>query len=277
MIIKTLRELRHGKLKFLGNFWFFWGNVFRTIIIKLNIKSSCKQKISGFGPFNLHPIFIFSDFKNWGSRHNSLYKKMISISVKKRCIVDVGAHIGLHTIPVSVISAGKSEIHCFEPSESNLNFLRYHIKVNYLKNVFVNELIVGSKVKKEVIFFEKPNVSGLNSIVKLNSKGDFNKVHKKQINLDTYCKQKRIKPEVIKIDAEGSELEILNGSKITIKKYKPIIFLSFHPFHLAQIGKTIDDFYRILNELKYDIIDCNNIRPTRLVLDEYLLKPKNVK
>ena len=78
---------------------------------------------------------------------------------------------------------------------------------------------------------------------------------KTQINLDLYCRRKGISPDIIKIDAEGSEIEILKGAKTIIIKYKPIIFLSLHPYHIKKIGNDIHDLSSILSEIKYDIID----------------------
>ena len=40
-------------------------------------------------------------------------------------------------------------------------------------------------------------------------------------NLDNFCKQKKIKNiDILKIDTEGTELDVLNGSKKILKKTK---------------------------------------------------------
>ena len=122
--------------------------------------------------------------------------------------------------------------------------------------------------QKELHFFTYNNLSKLN-------KGPKDAIVKKtQINLDIYCKRKGISPDIIKIDAEGSEIKILKGAKTIIIKYKPIIFLSLHPYHIKKIGNDIHDLSNILNEIKYDIIDKNNNIPKSFKLDEYLLIPK---
>ena len=197
------------------------------------------------------------------------------MSIKKRCVIDIGAHIGLNLIPISRISSGQTHIHCFEPSNTNFKFLKYHIKENCLKNIVLNKCLVGENENNNVIFYEKKDHSGLNSKAKLDQKGKFFEVKKTQINLDKYCIRKDISPDIIKIDAEGSEIEILKGAKKIIKKFKPIIFLSLHPYHIKKIGNDIHDLSRILSEIKYDIIDKDNNNPKSFKLEEYLLIPKN--
>ena len=61
-----------------------------------------------------------------------------------------------------------------------------------------------------------------------------------------------LKPTFIKIDTEGSELDILEGMKKTIKNYKPKILLEKHP---TMIPKTIS-IENIDNYLKE-----NNYKP----------------
>ena len=277
MVVNFLKNLRHEKLKKFSNFWLFLGNLYRNILIKTKYSVSCSKNISNFGPFNFHPIFLFSDYDNWGGNHNNLYQKMITMSLKKKCIIDIGTHIGLNIIPIGVISSGKVEIHCFEPSDINLSYLRYHVEKNKIKNIIINNLVVGSKARQKVVFYEKEVTSGLNSILKLENKGHFDEKYKIQTSLDHYCFKKNIVPELIKIDAEGSEIEILMGSRKIIKKYKPIIFLSLHPFHIKKLGNKIKDLKLILKEIDYDIFDKSNAKPKNFKLDEYLLVPKNVK
>ena len=75
--------------------------------------------------------------------------------------------------------------------------------------------------QKELHFFT------CNILSKLNKGPKDAIVKKTQINLDIYCKRKGISPDIIKIDAESSEIQILKGAKTIIIKYKPIIFFKF--------------------------------------------------
>ena len=129
MILSLLKNLRHGRLSHYQKFWVFWGSIYRKIILLFNYQRPCKKKKKKY-LILVHLIFIlfffFSDYENWGSDHNSFYNKMIQMSINKRCVIDIGAHIGLTLIPISRVSSGQTHIHCFEPSDTNFKFLKYH-------------------------------------------------------------------------------------------------------------------------------------------------------
>ena len=50
-----------------------------------------------------------------------------------------------------------------------------------------------------------------------------------QITLDLYVEQTGIVPTVINCDIEGSEFQFIKGAQGTLRKHKPIIFMSLHP------------------------------------------------
>jgi FkbM family methyltransferase len=54
-----------------------------------------------------------------------------------------------------------------------------------------------------------------------------------QITLDEFCDSRELKPELIKIDTEGAELNILKGAIEVLRRHKPTIILSVHPRTLS--------------------------------------------
>ena len=87
-----------------------------------------------------------------------------------------------------------------------------------------------------MVFYESSESSGMNSIIEIGRKKITNKRYIPSITLDQFCKDKKISPDIIKVDIEGSEIEMLIGAKNIIKKSRPIIFLSYHPFHIKKLG-----------------------------------------
>ena len=47
---------------------------------------------------------------------------------KKKCIIDIGAHIGLTTLPIYSEVSNNSQIFSFEPGNINNKYLRLHLK-----------------------------------------------------------------------------------------------------------------------------------------------------
>ena len=82
----------------------------------------------------------------------------------------------------------------------------------------------------------------------------------KSSSVDKLVDEMSLKPTFIKIDTEGSELDILEGMKKTIKNYKPKILLEKHP---TMIPKTISieniDSYLKDNNYKPKMINKNDL------------------
>ena len=241
------------KLPQLNFLWFALGSIYRFFVTKLNINFYINQKISKYGPFKMHCYFAFSNFKNWGSEEGSIFPLMMKTCKKKKCIIDIGAHIGLTTLPLSSVISKNSIIFSFEPSNVNNKYLSLHLKTNNIKNVKVIDKLVGKKNSINVSFYELSKPTGMNSIVKTKKKSFIQK--KTQVSLDNFIKKNKLKPDLIKIDAEGSEIFILKGAINILKNYKPDIFLSVHKNHLKKLHLNLKELLTIIKEIGYKVQD----------------------
>ena len=97
---------------------------------------------------------------------------------------------------------------------------------------------------------------------------------KPQVSLDSFCKKNELIPDVIKIDVEGSELNVLEGATNILTQYKPILFLSVHPEHLKILGQKTIQLNNLLKEHHYKIYYTNEtIVNNELKSEEYLCMP----
>ena len=75
----------------------------------------------------------------------------------------------------------------------------------------------------------------------------------------------------IKIDVEGSELNVLQGAKNILTQYKPIIFLSVHPEHLKILGQKTIEINNFLEKHEYKIYYTDeSIVNNELKSEEYI-------
>ena len=272
MILQYIRRLRHGPLKFLNPLWLFLGTQYRKIVSKINF--SVKHRIGIYGPFKINARFTFSNFENWGGGHNNGFEYCVEACRNKKCIIDVGAHIGLVSLPIASVMPSDGILISFEPGDINRKLLEYHIKINgFNKNVRVESHLVGEKKANEVSFFEINEPTGMNSLAEISD--NYKCVTKSQVCLDDYCKENQLCPDVIKIDVEGAELNVLKGAKDIIIKFKPQIFLSVHPKQIKMIGHTLEELTDFITSLNYIITQTDGSRVTELKLCEYLLHPEN--
>lgn len=273
-MLALIRRARHGPLRRFGPVWTLLGRLYRGALETFNLRPTVTMRIGPYGPFKLDGRFAFSNYEAWGGGKNVGFQACVEASSGARCVLDVGAHIGLVTLPVSRILAPGGRVYAFEPADFNRSLLRRHTELNGADNVEVVGDLVGERDEDGVVFFEQNTDSGLNTVALGPGQGSFVETRKSQICLDTFCEQRGLEPDVIKIDVEGAEIDVLRGAVRTIGRSRPIIFLSVHPKHLRILGHDVSELNRVLDEMGYKC-RCVDGREIQLVeAAEYVLKPK---
>jgi FkbM family methyltransferase len=244
---------------------------------KLLVKIASKDEwvevnIGGQGIFKFHHQFAFSGFEEWGTSHNSGFKKCIALCREKNTFFDIGAHIGLYSLPMSRVLQRDGMIYAFEPSEKNCYFLKKHLEYNSIHNIKLYSLLVGEEAKEDIPFYEDQDVDGMNSIVLPKNPELYTLILKKQTTLDDFCDQHKVIPQVMKVDVEGAEISVLKGGRNVLKRFHPQIILSVHPRQLQQLGDSVDSLADLIKSLGYEIndIDGNPVHE-RLEFKEYYL------
>ena len=180
-LFSLLRYLRHGPLQHISWAWILLGRLYRFIIIHSGLRFSVPHSIGPYGPFRMLPEFAFSNFANWGQKHNRGFTSCVELSKGKNCVFDVGAHIGLVTMPISKMLASSGQVIAFEPSAANSRALSRHITLNNLSNVKVVNCLLGAQDIENVSFFESQGVSGMNSCAPIKSENEYPKKKLRQM------------------------------------------------------------------------------------------------
>ncbi len=191
------------------------------------IKKFIKQTINKLG-FDLRRINRDSKLKY--SNFDDLLKDKISINP---IILDVGGNKG-QSIEKYLKIFDKPIIHSFEPIKTEFDYMFNKFK-NY-KNIFLNNFALGDKTEERE--FNVTANTGNSSFNKINLGTDWLKVRSKQYNtsqegyvtsiqkvnvkkLDDYLKDNNISViDLVKIDTQGYEDKVLEGSLNSIKQNK---------------------------------------------------------
>ncbi len=211
-------------------------------------------------------------YDRFGDRHNAGFQHCLNVCQEKSVVFDVGAHIGLYTLPLSRVLAQGGRVVAFEPSAANVRSLRRHLEINRIDNVEIQNILVAEANKDNVIFYEADGPDPMNAMQLSSKRKGYEKVFRQQVSLDQFCDAAKIFPEVMKIDVEGAEFKVLQGAQQLLREKGPQIFLSVHPQLMALFGDSIEGLKSLIKSLGYQIFLPNQEPATELVFGEYFLR-----
>ncbi len=243
-------------------------------IFKPFLKKGVIVDIGNAGRFRMDYAFLFSGFKKFGSRHNSGFQRWIESCRGKRVVMDIGAHIGLYSLPASRVLGSGGIVYAIEPSFANCSYLDKHKHFNAIDNVKVFSCLVGDGSGKDVEFYESKDADAMNSRILRKDPRLYKKVRRRQVSIDSFCREHGLIPEVIKIDVEGAEIDVLKGARDTLETKKPIIFLSAHPRILEFMNRSASELMDLIDTLGYDTYNASGERVESNKHNEYILMPK---
>jgi FkbM family methyltransferase len=164
-------------------------------------------------------------------------------------VLDVGANIGNHTIFFAGVC--RCRVIAFEPHPLAFSILKANIKRNRLsKLVDARQMALGEK-QAIAHFAEVPEHNlGAAKLVE-SAEGNVNVIKLDDLNIETL-------PRLVKIDAEGMELAILQGARKLISTCHPIVCVE---------ASSLDGYERIfeyLREFGYLSGEPFNFTPTHI-------------
>jgi len=175
-------------------------------------------------------------------------------------IVEVGANVGTETLGFSDILGDSGVVHAFEPLPTNFAALKLTLELNNITNVILYPLVVGSEEKKllfSVPADEQSSGSGhivLNQPLKINR----DQIEVNCTQLDSLLQEIQ-DVKLMAIDAEGSEVMILQGASELIQRDKPAIILEASQKLLARFDFSLSDLASYLTQNKYMIFRINRL------------------
>ena len=134
-------------------------------------------------------------------------------------VVDVGAHVGYYTLLAASAVGPAGQVFAFEPAPDNVQYLQENIRHNSFKNINVSPCVVGQDQGSATLYYDSDNdgghavwdVSLAHGRVKCREDSKFIRVPR--ISLDArFADDPDIHFRLLKIDAEGSELEVMKGA-----------------------------------------------------------------
>jgi FkbM family methyltransferase len=182
----------------------------------------------------------YQHFLTAGSYGDDVTSYLTSVIKNDWVCFDVGANIGLTTIFMSSSALNVSVV-AFEPSPKNIPYLMNNINQNRLSTVTVVPVGLGDE-PGFAEFVDIPGFSAGSHVKSISNHPDAADVRTISIKIDSldfYVSRTPLhRLDLLKIDAEGFELNVLRGALNTLKQFKPLVIIEFNSWFMKSVQQV---------------------------------------
>lgn len=163
-------------------------------------------------------------------------------------VIDVGAHIGYHTMVFASAVGAQGQVHAVEPVFDDL--LGINLAVNNVSNVSVHKYAlnadgtpvsmvknIGSFAKTFAVAMPLPGSAAISVPT---------------LTLDALVNNLSIIPTVVKIDVSNDEMYVLQGAHTLMSVHKPKLLLDIAPSNLKLVSELLTSYGYTLTHISYD-------------------------
>ena len=139
--------------------------------------------------------------------------------------IDVGANVGIFTVPLALVVGARGRVIAVEPSPENVAQLEHNIRLNQLENVDLHPIaLAAAPGEVELQLGADPAFHSTSTVVRSRAAAVATSVRAE--TLDAIWRDAG-SPEVsfLKIDTEGAELDVLHGARELLDAYRMPILL----------------------------------------------------
>jgi len=139
--------------------------------------------------------------------------------------IDVGANIGIYTVVLAAAIGTGGRVLAFEPAPENVERLRRNLRMNRISNVDVFPLAVGARSESVALYLSDDAACHSTSAVAAERRsGRSLTVAASSLDI-VWNEGRRPRVSVVKIDVEGAELGVLEGSRELLAACRPTLLI----------------------------------------------------
>ena len=205
--------------------------------------------VHGQGKFYLDPIQdCIKNFLRAGMVWEPHIVNLLRKHIKKgSTVVDIGAHIGTHTVVMAKFVGKQGKVVAIEPQPKHFRELYWNCKLNNVDDVVeLHHCAVGGSERVVQI---KPGPVGNEGHAEIANEGDNTGDYVRMRTVDSFHLRN---VSLMKIDVENFEEEVLGGTRETILANRPVILIEI-------LGGSWFVYETVSPELKLQIEHVKNI------------------
>ena len=172
------------------------------------------------------------------------------------CVIDVGANIGLVSVPASLCVGPTGRVISIEPSSRVADLLRRTMSINGLADrVTFHQCAVGERAGRATLHLGLP--VGHSSLLPLTGSKDSEEVDVRSLDdlIPTGCPIR-----CVKIDVEGFEPQVWSGmQRIIAENSDLLVVVEFGPEHLSRADISVDDWFDQFMAPGFSVYEINEV------------------
>lgn len=167
-------------------------------------------------------------------------------------MLDIGANVGLISIPLA-IKHKNTQFYCFEAHPKIFNRLENNVNLNSINNIKTVNCAISNSKEKNLTFYAQKQTSNMGlSSLKLNPDiKNFEEISTLIDGIDNMFIGSSEPVSLIKIDTQGSEIDVIESGLKLIKRDRPIIIFEFEDAYY--LDEDRENSKKLLDELFKDI------------------------
>jgi FkbM family methyltransferase len=139
--------------------------------------------------------------------------------------IDVGANVGMFTVPLALAVGPSGRVLTIEPSPENVARLESNLELNSLENVVVEPIAVGDRAGQLVLqLASDPGFHSTAEIAESRSVDENMTVRAETLD-QVWLRAHAPAVSFIKIDTEGSEDAVLRGAEQILRACQPVLLV----------------------------------------------------
>jgi FkbM family methyltransferase len=201
--------------------------------------------VPGVGKFYLddNPAWVKQTLRKGQPWEQHVIRQFEKYVVPGSTVLDIGAHIGSHTLTLARLVGSAGRVYAFEPQRKVFRELVYNLRLNELDNAIPLRFAVSS----EPAILEMDPTRGPDGQVHVGKGGD--KVEARTIDSFGFSDV-----SLIKIDVEGHQIPVLRGAERTIRALHPVIIIEIGREQPEETKRLLRDYgysYRNVGAVDY--------------------------
>ena len=160
------------------------------------------------------------NLKFWESSSRQIFSELAK---KSNFVLDIGSFTGIYTL---IASKSNKNVHTisFEPNPLIFRALEKNLRLNRIKNAKLEKLALDNESGRDFLHLNHEVYMSAASIIETNL--NYEKYEVEKSTLDSYFeKNENLAVDLMKIDVEGLETRILEGSRKVLSKFSPILLM----------------------------------------------------